>query len=193
MSAHRLRAIKRALRREILAARDALGAGERAARSRRIAERVLALPELRGARTVMAFASFGSEVDTRPLLEALAERGLRLAVPRVVDGGLVPVAYVPGDPLEGSSFGVPEPTTGAPIPPAEIDLVVAPGLAFDRSGARVGYGGGFYDRFLRTLPPGVPRIAVAFAIQVVPQVPRGGSDVPVDAIVTELEVIRCPR
>jgi 5-formyltetrahydrofolate cyclo-ligase len=72
-----------------------------------------------------------------------------------------------------------------------LDLVVVPGVAFDRRGARVGYGGGFYDRLLPRLRAGVPPIAIAFALQIVPEVPEGGMDRRVDAIVTEDEVIRC--
>ena len=187
-----LREAKRGLRRAVRAARDALAPADRAERSRRIAERLLRLPELEGARTVMVFASFGSEVDTGPILGGLAARGVRLALPRIADGEVLPIAYRLGDRLVPTALGVPEPAGGPPVPEAEIDVVVTPGVAFDRAGYRVGYGGGFYDRFLRRVRPEVPRIAVAFALQVVPQVPHGEGDERVDLIVTEEEVIRCP-
>lgn len=193
MPSHRLKAAKRALRREVRAARDALGEMERASGSRRIAERVLALPELEAVRAVMAFASFGSEVDTGPLLEGLALRGVRLAMPRLVDGEIVPTSYALGGMLQPTSFGVPEPVAGDAVPPTELDVVVTPGLAFDREGFRLGYGGGFYDRLFRRIPDGTPRVAIAFAVQVVAQVPHGGTDLPIDVLVTEHEVIRCPR
>jgi 5-formyltetrahydrofolate cyclo-ligase len=183
---------KRELRRAVRAARDGLAPAERAERSRRIAERLLGLPELGGARTVMVFSSFGSEVDTGPILRGLAARGVRLALPRIAGGEVVAVAYRPGDRLVPTALGVPEPADGAPLPEAEIDIVVTPGVAFDRAGYRVGYGGGFYDRFLRRVRPEVPRIAIAFALQVVPEVPHGEGDERVDLIVTEDEVIRCP-
>lgn len=187
-----LRGAKRALRRAVRTARDALPPGERAERSRRIAERLLALPELRGARTVMVFASFGSEVDTAPILEALAARGVRLALPRIAGGEVVATSYRPGDRLVPAALGVPEPADGPTVPEREIDVVVTPGVAFDRAGHRVGYGGGFYDRFLRRVRPEAPRIAIAFALQVVPEVPHGEGDERVDLVVTEDEVIRCP-
>jgi 5-formyltetrahydrofolate cyclo-ligase len=176
----------------VLAARDALAPQERAARSARIAERLLGLPELAGARTVMAFASFGSEVDTGPILSGLADRGTRLALPRISDGKVVAVGYRPGDRLARAALGVPEPVDGEPIPDREIDVVVTPGVAFDPAGWRVGYGGGFYDRFLRRVRAHVPRIAVAFALQLVPEVPHGADDERVDLIVTEDGVVRCP-
>jgi 5-formyltetrahydrofolate cyclo-ligase len=85
-----------------------------------------------------------------------------------------------------------EPAEGRVLDPAEVDLVVVPGVAFDRSCNRVGYGAGYYDRFLRLTRPGVPAVAIAFASQIVSIVPTGGTDRRVDAIVTEAEVIRCP-
>lgn len=187
-----VREAKRALRRRVREIRDALPPAERAERSRRIAGHVLALPELEGVRTVMAFASFGSEAETSPILEALAARGVRLALPRIEGGEVVPVSYRPGDRLVPAALGVPEPAEGDPLREDEIDVVVTPGVAFDRGGHRVGYGGGFYDRFLRRLRPTAPRVAIGFALQVVEAVPRGEGDERVDLIVTEDGVIRCP-
>lgn len=188
---HRLKRHKRALRREVLARRDALAPAERAERSRRIADRLLALPELERAGTVMAFSSLGSEVDTRPVLEGLADRGVRAALPRILEGEIRPVAYRLGDPVARAPFGALEPSTGEELDVAEIDVVVTPGVAFDREGFRVGYGGGFYDRFFRRARRDAFRVAIGFALQVGPSVPRGHADEPVDAVVTEDEVIRC--
>lgn len=189
---HRLKRAKRELRREVLARRDAMDAVERAERSRDIAARALALPEIGDAGTVMAFWSFGSEVDTAPLIEGVLANGTRLVLPRVEGAEVVAAAYASGDPVAASSFGAMEPTGGPVTAPLEVDVVVVPGVAFDRRGARVGYGGGFYDRFLPRTRAGVPAIAVAFALQVVGEVPEGPFDRRVDAIVTEHEVIRCP-
>lgn len=190
---HRLKRAKRALRREVLERRDALPPAEREARSRRIADRLLALPELERAGTVMAFSSFGSEADTRPVLERLAGRGVRLALPRIREGEIRPVGYRPGDPVTRAPFGALEPSAGRELDAAEIDVVVTPGVAFDPEGFRVGYGGGFYDRLFRRTREDAFRVAIGFALQVVPPVPRGRTDEPVDALVTEDEVIRCRR
>ena len=188
---HRLKQAKRALRREVLAVRDALPAEDRRARSEAIAARFLALPELADVGTVMAFWSFGSEVDTAPLMEGLLAERRITAMPRIEGADVVPVAYRPGDAMRRATFGAFEPVGGRVLDPTELDVVVVPGVAFDRSGRRVGYGGGFYDRLLPTLRPGVPAIAVAFSPQVVADVPAGGMDRRVDAIITEREVIRC--
>ncbi len=187
---HRLKRAKRALRREILGRRDALAPSERAERSARIRDRLLALPELERASMVMAFWSFGSEVDTGPILAGLEERAVGVALPRIEGDDLVALRYRRGDPLVGTAFGAREPARGTALAPSDLDVVVVPGVAFDRMGHRIGYGRGFYDRFLRSTP--AFRVAVAFDLQVVDRVPHGRADVPVDAVVTEREVIRRP-
>lgn len=193
IASHRLKREKRALRREVLARRDALPPEDRAERSRRIADRLLALPEVERAGTVMAFSSFGSEVDTGPILEQLADRGARVALPRIREREIEPVTYRPGDPVTVAAFGALEPSAGEELEAAEVDVVLTPGVAFDREGFRVGYGGGFYDRFFRRIREDAFRVAIGFAVQVEPAVPHGLADLPVDALVTEDGVIRRPR
>jgi 5-formyltetrahydrofolate cyclo-ligase len=191
MKASELKRAKRDVRGSVLAARDALGEAERVARSIAIHHRFLALPDVQDHGLVMAFWSFGSEVATPPLLEALHARGVRVSLPRIEDGDLVAVAYVPGDPLRETSFGAREPAAGAILAPETLDLVVTPGVAFDRFGHRIGYGGGFYDRFLRRTRRSTPRVAIAFDLQVLPrELPVGNFDLGVDVIVTETETIR---
>ena len=188
---HRLKQRKRTVRREVLERRDAMSPETRADASRRIADAALALPELRDAGTVMAFWSFGSEVDTAPLIEALHAADVRVVLPRVEGGDVVAIVYEPGDEVAAATFGAMEPTGATVVRPEEVDVVVTPGVAFDRRGRRVGYGGGFYDRFLPRTRRDVRAIAVAFATQVVDEdLPAGSFDRPVDAIVTESEVIR---
>lgn len=188
--AHRLKRMKRALRREVRALRDGLPRQERRRKDVAIADRLLDLRELQGARTVMAFASFGSEVGTAAILERLDAAGIRIALPRVVQGEIVPVAFRPGDEVGASDLGAPEPVGGEVVSDAEIDVVVTPGLAFDRQGFRTGYGGGYYDRFFRRVRAEAFRVGVCYEIQLVAEVPRGAVDLPVDAVVTERRVIR---
>lgn len=188
---HRLRRSKRGLRREVLARRDDLRAQERSRLSAAILERVIALPEVRDARTVMAFWSFGSEVDTGPLLARLDAAGKEICLPRIRDGEVLAVGYRPGDPVRPTPFGAMEPAAGPIVEPETIDVVVTPGVAFDRRGGRVGYGGGYYDRLLARIRPDASSVAIAFELQVVDEVPMGNLDRRVEAIVTEHEVIRC--
>ena len=159
----------------------------------RAVEHLLGLPELATARTVMAYWSFGSEVPTGALVATLHGRGVQVVLPRVEDGNLVPRVYAPGDPTTATPFGAREPGAGAErVDPSAIDVVVTPGLAFDRWGRRVGYGGGFYDRFLRTAAPEAFRVGLAFSLQVLDdELPGGHADLPVQAVATEREVVRC--
>jgi 5-formyltetrahydrofolate cyclo-ligase len=187
-----LKRAKRGIRAEVLARRDALDPVDRAAMGELIVARFLGLPELRQPRAVMAFWSFGSEVPMDPLIARLVEAGVTVALPRIVDGHLEPRTWRPGEPVTETHFGAREPEGGSVLAPSEIDVVATPGVAFDRACGRVGYGGGFYDRFL-TLTPAV-RAAVAFGVQLVDRpLPGGPFDLPVDAIVTETETIRCAR
>jgi len=187
----RLKARKRAVRRAAIERRDLLSVQERSDKSERIVEGVLSLPEVEAAGTVMAFWSFGSEVETSALIERLHQAGKRVVLPRIAEGEIAAVAYAPGDPVTATSFGAMEPAGADVVTAEDVDVVIVPGVAFDRRGGRVGYGGGFYDR-LFSRAPAVPAVAVAFAVQLVDEVPQGRSDRRVDAIITEDEVIR-PR
>ena len=189
--AHRLKQAKRVLRRAVLAERDAVPQDDRSALSRAIADRFLGLPETRGAETVLAFSSFGSEVDTGPLIAGLRSLGKTVALPRIDGNEVAPVVATPETPMTEASFGAMEPAEGRALDVAELDLVVVPGVAFDRSCGRVGYGGGYYDRLLGKRRDGVAGIAIAFALQIVERVPSGAIDRRVDGVVTEFEVVRC--
>ena len=192
MNSAELKRAKRAIRSEVRAARDALPPEERACLSLLIRDRFLELPELETVRTVMLFWSFGSEVDTAPLMRALVERGVLAALPRIFDGDLEARTYRPGDPVTETPFGAREPAAGEVVDPSALDVVVTPAVAFDRAGRRVGYGGGYYDRFLGRIRPDSPRIGVAFEVQVVDgDLPAGHFDMPVHVIVTGSEVVRC--
>lgn len=189
MSSGALKRVKRGIRRAVLEERDALAPDVRAAWGERIAERFVALPEVQDAGVVMVFSSFGSEVPTGPIIQRLRDRGIVVALPRIEGADLVPVPFAPGDPVRPTSFGAVEPIGPEIVDAASLDVVGVPGVAFDRRGHRIGYGGGYYDRFLRGLP--ALAVGIAFGVQVVTDdLPTGGSDLPVRAIVTEEETIR---
>jgi 5-formyltetrahydrofolate cyclo-ligase len=191
VNAARLKREKRRVRRRVLALRDAVPPERRASAGEAIADRFLALPEVERARCVMLFWSFGSEVPTAGIVGRLQARDVLVALPRIEGLDVVPVAYAPGDPTRATPFGAMEPTAGEVIDPRRLEVVAVPGVAFDRRGRRIGYGGGFYDRFLRTTPA-LP-VGLAFALQVLDEdLPAGHVDLPVAAIVTEAETIRAP-
>ena len=120
----------------------------------------------------MAFWSFGSEVPTDPLIGALHGRGATVALPRIEGGDLVAVPFAPGDPTRTTSFGAREPWPRT-IRPADLDVVVVPGVAFDARGRRVGYGAGYYDRFLRRTDAFT--VGLGFDLQVVDGTCRPGA------------------
>lgn len=188
-----LDALKTALRAEMRRARAAIPDGERRRRGEAIRERLLALPEMRTARTVLVFASFGSEVPTRGLASDLHAARKRLLLPYLAEGEMEVAEVAPDEPPVPSSYGPPEPARRTPVDPGEIDLVVAPGLAFDRRGARLGYGGGAYDRFLARLREGTVVVGIGLTEQLVDEVPTGPGDVAVHVVVTDREVIDARR
>jgi 5-formyltetrahydrofolate cyclo-ligase len=184
---------KQALRRQVLACRDALPAPERARLSEAVCARAARLPELVAAHTILLFASFRSEVDTGPLLAWALDKGKVVCFPRVL-GPRRMAAYRVADPvvhLVPGAWGIPEPREGlAEVAPQELDVVVVPGSVFDVDGHRCGYGGGFYDNYLPLTRPGVPHVALAFECQIVDELPCEPHDLAVGKIVTETRVIQ---
>lgn len=175
------------------AARRAIPEAERAEKEARILDRLLALPELRHARTVGCYVSVGSEVATRMVLRHLLARGLVVAVPVVPETGMRYARLDHPWALEPGAYGIPEPRQPwGEVDGSRLDLVVVPGLRFGRDGSRLGNGGGHFDRFLAAHPR-ARRVAVAFSEQVVPSVPVAGHDQHMDVLVTDAETLRFPR
>jgi 5-formyltetrahydrofolate cyclo-ligase len=190
-----LRAAKEALRARVLAARDALAPEARRAASAAILAALGGLEAWHGARRVLAYASFGSEPDTAALNQAVLARGAALVLPRVdraIRGLTLHRVADPAADLRPGTWGILEPDPGRcpAVEPATVDLVVVPGVAFDATGGRLGYGGGYYDRLLAEVPASAARIALAFELQVVDRVPAGPADRRVDLIVTERRTVR---
>lgn len=185
---------KAELRQRMRAARQALAPAERAARSARIAERLLALPEMQEAERVLFYASVAEEVDTWPLLRAWLERGRIPLLPVVGRSGerlrAAPVRDLRAD-LAPGPFGIlqPDPDRTGTLAWRSIQAVVLPGLAFDLRGYRLGRGAGYYDRSLPALVPAARQIGLAFECQVVERLPTEPHDVPVDRVVTEERII----
>lgn len=179
---------KRGLRVALLKQRDALSASEIARRSVRVAERLWFLPEVGAASVMMFFISFGSEVDTVPMISRALTEGKRVAAPRVERRLKRLMPYEVRDlqcDLEPGAYGILEPKRRLPVMPSDaIEIVLVPAVGWDEQGFRVGYGGGYYDRLLPELPRAV-RIGLGFEMQVVPRVPRGQNDLPADVLVTD--------
>ncbi len=183
---------KAEIRKRVLQARNTMTAQEIAAGSLAIVKRLVDREEIRRASTLMVYLAFGSEVLTDGLILWGWGEGKRIVVPRCSPATREMTACrIDGfDELERGHYGIREPKAGSirPVPPEEIEAVIVPAVAFDRRGYRVGYGGGYYDRFLPEARQAA-RIGAAFAGQIVPAVPVDPHDMTVDMIVTEGEVI----
>ena len=177
---------KRHVRTEARAARRSLGLEERDRLSRAITARVLAMPEVAAAGMLLVYAALPEEVDTATLISVLADRGVVIAVPRVCGDREMTLHRIGSlDELVPGACDIPEPTGDTEaMPPEAFDVVVVPGVAFDRGCRRVGFGGGFYDTLLPRLRLGAFTIGLAFDEQLVDEVPCEEHDRPLDAVVT---------
>jgi len=185
---------KKELRKQIITARDLLTDEEIVSKSVTIADKLYSLPAYERAEAVMFFISFGSEVDTRPLVEATIRKGKIALAPKAVPRSreLIPSRILDWESdLMPGYYNIPEPRAGAlrPYSPEQIDLLIVPGVAFDLKGNRLGYGGGYYDRFSLLLKPGTPLVALVFDLQLVAEVPEEEWDRRVDYIITEQRLV----
>jgi len=181
---------KERLRREAFAIRDGLDADFRRQAARLIAAHALDLDRLAAANPVGAYWPIRSEVDPRPLMEALVARGQDVALSQIRHPHLSFRLWQPGDVLIKGGFGVQEPGPDAPeVFPAAL---LVPLLAFDRRGGRIGYGKGHFDRAIAALADKHPilTIGLAYAVQEIDEVPAEPHDRPLDIVVTETELIR---
>ena len=185
---------KAAVRKHYLKQRQALGEAERERLSRLIVEHALALPALREANTIMAYMAFRGEVSTQELMEHILRAGKRLVLPRVErERQLIglEVRDVARD-VKVGSYGIMEPISHCCplVSPGDLDAIIVPGVAFTPCGYRLGYGGGYYDRFLSDQAAQAVAIGLAFQIQIASCLPVEFHDRPVDWVVTEHGV--CP-
>jgi 5-formyltetrahydrofolate cyclo-ligase len=183
---------KRALRSTLIAERARLSPEEREQRSRRIAERAEKLEAVAGGRLVALYAPLGTEVDALELARLLG--GLRTVYPRTVPGSrrLAFARCAPRDLVRGPLGAREPPADARQVDPGDIQCVVLPGIGFSLDGYRLGRGGGYYDATLRD-NPGASRIALAFDVQLLPEVPHEPHDVRLDAVVTETRTLTFPR
>jgi 5-formyltetrahydrofolate cyclo-ligase len=178
---------KTGLRAEVLRRRAAMPPEERSAAARPIRDALLAVPEVEMAGTIAAYVSIGTEPDTRSLLFALWKRGTYVLLPRLLpDGDLDWASYEGPDSLVPGARGCPEPSEPArgPGAVASADVVLAPAVAVDRTGLRLGRGGGSYDRALARVGPAILTVALLYDAELVPSLPAEPHDQRVRAVVT---------
>ncbi len=185
---------KSVLRKKVIQLRDQLTKEEIMEKSSLIAEHLYKMASYRNAKAVMFFISFGSEVDTRPMVEETISRGKQALAPKAIKDtrDLIPSQILNWEKdLSPGAYNIPEPEeeTLRPREPEIIDLLIVPGVAFDHEKRRLGYGGGYYDRFISLLNPKTPLVALSFELQIISEVPADKWDRRVDYIITEKRII----
>jgi 5-formyltetrahydrofolate cyclo-ligase len=180
--------VKDKIRKQVLDARFALPPEQRRSKSAAIEARLFGQPEFRAAAVIMFFASFQSEVDTQRMIRRALAEGKRVVLPRVKgkELELLEIENYDRDVAPGA-WGIPEPERGRTVELKDIGLIVMPGAVFDVRGNRIGYGGGFYDKLLPRYTG--PTAALAFELQIIPEVPAAAHDIPVHMIITEKRTI----
>lgn len=186
---------KKALRKELLIKRENLTEKEILKKSNLITNSIYNSKVYRDAKTIMTYISFKNEVYTHNIIKKSIIENKKIVVPitipetkelkisQVLDFNELEIGYY--------NILTPKKEFLRYIDPKDIDLVLVPGVAFDKNGYRIGYGGGYYDRFLDKLRKDAIKIGLAFDLQLIDKVPKDNYDKPVDIIITENEIINC--
>lgn len=178
----------------MLALRNSKATAELDSLSSRIALRLYALPEIKGAKTISTYIHTGSEVQTMGIVKWSLAEGKRVIVP-VTDKTNKRLTFsdlrAPESELVPGTFGIPEPKPEflRPVSLEEAEVVLVPGVAWDQRGYRIGYGGGFYDRAINSLYRNPMKIGLSYEFQIVSRIPTTAYDRPVEKVVTENRII----
>ena len=155
--------------------------------SKAVVEKVLSLPQLKTARYVLLYYPHRNEVNTLPLIEKLLKLEKTVLLPKVSGKDILPIPVKELTSLKEGYAGIKEPE-GNPVPYEVIDIIFVPGVVFDKKGHRIGYGKGYYDRFLKKVK-GL-KVGLAYDFQIVDEIPHEEHDIPLDVIITPTRVIK---
>lgn len=186
---------KEELRKRVAALRRALPLPLRQTYSAQMCALLVEHEGFQRAQVVLAYSALRFEIDPRAAIERAWALDKTVTLPRTLPETreLIPHVYRPGDTLAEAGFVIQEPLPDAPtLDPAQVDLVLLPGLGYDMRGQRLGFGQGYYDRLLPRLPRAV-RIGLAYELSLLAEVPNAAHDQPVDFVITERRVIQCVR
>ena len=185
---------KEGIRKRILYLRNSQSPYRAITNSYRIKERLFRSSEFIRANTILFYVPTKDEVETKNMIKDALKLGKRIVVPisDVKNKKLILSELKNLNELEPGAFNILEPKKEffRPVSPDDIDLVIIPGVAFDKDGDRIGYGMGFYDRFLRSMKKNIPVVALAYEFQIVDDIPVDDTDVTVDKVVTEERIIK---
>jgi 5-formyltetrahydrofolate cyclo-ligase len=189
--------LKTRIRNEIRHLRRSLDRVRRRSADAMINQNLVDLAEKSGCNSLSAFFCFDGEPDLRPAMEILTRRGVRIALPVIVNAAEAPEMafrrWNPATPLEKNVFGIDEPVSGETVHPRDLDLVVMPLVAWDENGQRLGMGAGYYDRALAAVAgcERPLRVGVAYEVQKVAQLPADPWDVRLHRVITENGIFTC--
>lgn len=172
---------KQALRKEIREKKRAMTEAEIVSKSEKLGELFLASQAYQQAKTIYGYLPYNQEVRTVAMLQRALEDGKRVAVPKCYGDEMRFIYLDDLSKVEKGYCGIPEPVEDGPVASDPTALVLMPGLAFTKEGLRMGYGGGFYDKFLAS-EPGHPTLALCYDFQMVDYIPTEDYDVPVDTV-----------
>ena len=186
--------MKQNLKSEILEKRKTLSKEEIKEKSSKVKENLYSLSEFKDSKNIMFYVSFNNEVDTQKLIKELLSNNKTILVPFVQKNNpILQLSEIKDfNDLEPKTFGILEPKEDKikKFGINDVDLVIVPGIVFDKSGHRIGYGYGYYDRFLKKLNKNVVKIGFAFEFQLVDKIPEEQHDVPMDVVVTEKRILK---
>ena len=172
---------KQTLRKQIREQKRAMTQEQIETASARLGELFLQSEQYRQAKTIYGYLPYNQEVRTVPMLEQAIRDGKRVAVPKVCGEEMRFIYIADFTRVEKGYAGIPEPIDDEPVADDPTALVLMPGLAFDPDGHRIGYGGGFYDRFLAA-EPNHPTLALCYSFQMLPKLETEEFDIPVDRV-----------
>ncbi len=192
--------VSQTLRQSILQRRDVLSSEEQLRYSRAITEKAIALEQFKAAETIFIYVNFRSEVITRNLIDHILKLGKKVVVPvtLVPEKALLPVFINdPEQELAPGYCSIPEPIVtireSQALSPELIDIIFLPGSVFDERGGRMGYGGGYYDRFVSAQAPQALRVGLAYEVQMMERAPLQKHDELLDLILTEKRTVQGRR
>jgi 5-formyltetrahydrofolate cyclo-ligase len=183
------------IRKTIIQKREALGDLEKDEKNLAIAQRLFGMDEFKKSKTIFCFLSTSFEVQTERIIRESLRLGKQVLVPLLDPGENLKASRIPSMDIDFvlGEYDVrqPAPKFRDIVPFSNIDFVVVPGLAFDSFGNRIGYGGGFYDKFFKKITGNVSRVAVGYDFQLFNLVPHSDLDEPVHFLITETKALRC--
>lgn len=183
---------KKNLRKKILSERDGVEEYLREYKSNKIFERFITFSDENKFSSIFSYIHFRSEVKTNKIIELLLKNNKKVSLPKTyVKEKLIKAIPINGlESLQPGVYGIPEPEEIKIVSPKTLDCIIVPGAVFDRSGGRIGYGGGFYDRFFTKISDNTVKIGLSFDFQLKKNIPQEEHDVPLDIIITDKEIVR---